>query len=299
MATGALDLARRSRRAELRPSSTARLPAATAPEVGGRIILHDGAIGLVERAEVNAHSAPSGFETHYQVVLPYYGLFAYEAGAKRSLFDAHRVLFVRPDREFRDTHPVAGVGHGSIIITPKRGVLDELCGVRGAAGHSAFEDANRASSPMLRLLAHQLLTGAAHDDNPLRRDEWAIAAVRRALASPPSQPVARVRVVEQAQQLLHARGFDRLSLGEIAAEIGVTSVYLTQEFTRVAGVPLYRYQLALRLNRALGELPHTGDITALALDLGFSSHSHFSAAFRSAFGMTPSQYREGGLERRG
>jgi AraC family transcriptional regulator len=48
----------------------------------------------------------------------------------------------------------------------------------------------------------------------------------------------------------------------------------------------------LRLARALAELPHTDDLTTLALDVGFSSHSHFSAAFRRAFGMTPSQFRD-------
>jgi AraC family transcriptional regulator len=56
-------------------------------------------------------------------------------------------------------------------------------------------------------------------------------------------------------------------------------------------VPLYRYQMRLRLNRALVELPHCNDITGLALELGFSSHSHFTAVFGKAFGLTPSDYR--------
>jgi AraC-like DNA-binding protein len=47
------------------------------------------------------------------------------------------------------------------------------------------------------------------------------------------------------------------------------------------------------LNRALLDLPHCDSITDLALDLGFSSHSHFTSVFRKAFGMTPSQYRAG------
>jgi len=41
----------------------------------------------------------------------------------------------------------------------------------------------------------------------------------------------------------------------------------------------------------LAELPYTDDLTMLALDTGFSSHSHFTAAFRRAFGCTPSQFR--------
>jgi len=32
-------------------------------------------------------------------------------------------------------------------------------------------------------------------------------------------------------------------------------------------------------------------LTSLALDLGFSSHSHFSAAFKRAYGQTPSAFQ--------
>jgi AraC-like DNA-binding protein len=60
----------------------------------------------------------------------------------------------------------------------------------------------------------------------------------------------------------------------------------------VEGVPLHGYLTQLRLARALVELPHASDLTTLALDLGFSSHSHFTAVFRAAFGCTPSQFRE-------
>jgi AraC-like DNA-binding protein len=57
-------------------------------------------------------------------------------------------------------------------------------------------------------------------------------------------------------------------------------------------VPLQRYVTQLRLARALIELPDSDDLTALALDLGFSSHSHFTLAFRRAFGCTPSRFRK-------
>ena len=53
-------------------------------------------------------------------------------------------------------------------------------------------------------------------------------------------------------------------------------MYLTQVFQQVEGVPLYRYQLRLRLARALELLPRYDDLTSLSLDLGFYSHSHFS-----------------------
>ena len=89
----------------------------------------------------------------------------------------------------------------------------------------------------------------------------------------------------------------RWTLAEIAAEVRGSPVYLTQVFQQVEGVPLYRYQLRLRLARALDLLARYDDLSALGLDLGFSSHSHFSAAFRAVYGRTPSEFRQSALHR--
>jgi AraC-like DNA-binding protein len=59
----------------------------------------------------------------------------------------------------------------------------------------------------------------------------------------------------------------------------------------VEAVPLSRYQLRLRLARALHLLGKYDDLTSLGLELGFSSHSHFTAAFRQAFGRTPQDFQ--------
>jgi AraC-like DNA-binding protein len=83
----------------------------------------------------------------------------------------------------------------------------------------------------------------------------------------------------------------RWTLAEIAGELHVSPVYLTQVFQQVEGLPLYQYQLRLRLARALDLLARYDDLTTLALDLGFSSHSHFSAAFRRHYGYSPSAFK--------
>jgi AraC-like DNA-binding protein len=80
-------------------------------------------------------------------------------------------------------------------------------------------------------------------------------------------------------------------LGEIAGEVGVSTTYLAQVFSEQEGIPLYRYHLQLRLARALDLLPKREDLTGLALDLGFSSHSHFTSAFRRHYGISPSEFR--------
>ena len=62
-------------------------------------------------------------------------------------------------------------------------------------------------------------------------------------------------------------------------------------------MPLYRYQRRLRLARALDLISQYDDLTALGLDLGFSSNSHFTAAFREVYGYTPSEFRSTALRR--
>jgi AraC-like DNA-binding protein len=91
--------------------------------------------------------------------------------------------------------------------------------------------------------------------------------------------------------LMLAQSSERLSLDAIGRALNASPVYLTELFRCVEGMPISRHQRQLRLARALTLLPGATDITGLALDLGFSSHSHFTTAFRAVHGMTPSAHR--------
>ena len=94
------------------------------------------------------------------------------------------------------------------------------------------------------------------------------------------------------KEFLEANASASVRLRDVARSVGASPAYLTDVFRRVEGVPVHRYVMQLRLSRALVELPHANDLTTLAFDLGFSSHSHFTVSFRRAFGCTPSQFRE-------
>jgi AraC-like DNA-binding protein len=256
-----------------------------------RLTLHSGMVGEVEDVAVTPHRPVGGYETRHQIVIPYLGLFIYSVGRRSWQLDANRILFVEPGGEFRDVHPLPGVGHAALIINPAAPLLDEVVAARPER-RGAFADRTRPATARLALLGHALLHGAEAAGEALARDELTVAALLEAFASPSGLPAPRSPAVDRAKQLLQAKSAERLSLDRIAAAVGVTGAYLTSEFKRCEGIPLYRYQLRLRLARALVELPHSDSITALALDLGFSSHSHFGAAFLGQFGMTPSRYRE-------
>lgn len=231
-------------------------------------------------------------------MLTYAGLFDYRVGSSVATLDSSRVLYVLGDREFEDRHVVPNVGHASVIITPGRELIDEICGPGGAAQNAHFKAMSAPKSPNIALLSHRLRSLIPTNDNPLAAEELTIATLQATIERQPPRPRPS-RVVDKAKQILHAWGFERISLDDIAREVGVSPVYLTQEFTRTEGIPLYRYQLRLRLDRALLELPDCDNITALALDLGFSSHSHFGALFKSQFGIRPSDFRDEWARRRG
>src|SRR6185436_35916 len=107
-----------------------------------------------------------------------------------------------------------------------------------------------------------------------------------------SPSVATRRLIARTKEFVVGNLGEPFRLGAVATSVGASPAYLTDVFRRCEGLPLHRYTVQLRLARALDELPRAADLTQLALDLGFSSHSHFTAAFRRAFDCTPSEFRE-------
>jgi AraC-like DNA-binding protein len=109
-------------------------------------------------------------------------------------------------------------------------------------------------------------------------------------AASPVDPDAR-DVAERARIELGSRYAEDLSLAALARATGVSRSRLCRAFRRATGTTLHAYRDGLRLRAALEALPVSPDLTALALDLGYASHSHFGACFRRAFGLTPSEAR--------
>ena len=226
---------------------------------------------------------PCGVTTRRQLAITYAGAFEFQVGRSRSWVDPGRLLFAEAHQDFTDHHVIDGVGHSTVILTPGEAVLDELSPAIG----KAFDDRVRACPLKMQMLAQRLRRSA----DPLVAEQLGLAILVASLGEGRRVSIHDPRCVRRAKAILHEANGARLMLSEIAGELGVTPIYLTQAFKRAEGVPLYRYQTRLRLGRALAELPERSDITDLALELGYSSHSHFTAAFRQALGVTPSVYR--------
>ena len=83
----------------------------------------------------------------------------------------------------------------------------------------------------------------------------------------------------------------RESLGDVAAAVGASPFHVCRVFRRETGDSLHRYRTALRLRWSLHPLADGVDILTVALQAGFSHHSHFTMAFKRTFGMPPSEFR--------
>ena len=97
------------------------------------------------------------------------------------------------------------------------------------------------------------------------------------------------QIAEEAKQEL-ARSFTGpVGLHDLGRRLGQSPFHLARIFRQETGYSLHEYRRQLRLRFGLERLPDSsGRLTALALELGFVSHSHFTTAFRREFGMPPS-----------
>ena len=95
-----------------------------------------------------------------------------------------------------------------------------------------------------------------------------------------------------ARDFMHENVATSLTLAEIASAAGRHEIHLAREFRRYFGLPVGDYLRRLRVERAAQLLQRSRlSLSEVALDCGFSSHSHLCRTFQAHQGMTPSQYR--------
>jgi AraC family transcriptional regulator len=281
---------------------TARDPAEDT-QVSTRTTLLNVSVGLVE--DVRSPGASSWtraehFSPDFQLAFPYRGFFIWHVGRDEVVGDVNQVLFVTSGEAYRLSHPVAG-GFAELVVTPSPCVLAELAHAAGLMiatlrTHPLFRRRSSRLTPRLQSVRARFGAWARHpmEIDTLAAEELVLALLRSTLTE--TVAIARPagstqRLIRRTKIFLESHLTKPIRLAGVSRAVGASPIYLTQVFRDVEGVPLHRYLTQLRLARALAELPHTTDITRLALDLGFSSHSHFSATFHRTFGVTPSQFR--------
>lgn len=262
--------------------------------VNDLVTLHTGALGsllLVRCAQSGKHAGPTGFIELPHFVLPLAGSYVWHTGQDDIFADANRVLCFAGREEYSVSHPVSG--DVSICLMPSSMAISRILGTDQRNALSASR--SWPTTFELQLLARQLVHRVFDATPDLEIDENMLLVLELLISgSKLSRREVRVnqRAIRLAKEYVHENPHDKIALSEVAQRVGLNPVYLSQMFAKAEGVPLYRYARSLRLSAALNQLASSKDITSLALDQGFSSHSHFTAVFSKSFHQTPSTVRE-------
>jgi AraC family transcriptional regulator len=239
------------------------------------------------------------------LALPLRGVFVKHHGARQQVVaDVCHGVFFNAGEPYRVSHPVAG-GDRCLAIEPAEELLREIVAECGADGdHRGFGHTHAPLSAGLiasrKSLQHRLAAGLA---GPLEADETALqllTATTHAASSHVDVPSGERRrtearhreIVDATRIALVAQPAARWTLAVLARRVYSSPFHLARAFRRYAGISLHRYQMLARMAAALDEVLDTSrDLAAIGVDLGFAHHSHFTAAFRTSFGVTPSVLR--------
>jgi AraC family transcriptional regulator len=186
------------------------------------------------------------------------------------------------------------------------GVTDELVREVVRSFDAAIDDAPRpichahaSVSPALYRRQRRFFVAVRDREvvDPLAIEETTISLLRAVLGSayddtgqrrPPGQSAARAALVAAARELI-ARDFAApLTLTSLVTRLGCSPFHLCRAFRAATGTTLHAYQTDLRVRATLEGVEAGRRLTDVALEAGFSSHSHFTQAFRRAFGVPPS-----------
>jgi AraC family transcriptional regulator len=106
------------------------------------------------------------------------------------------------------------------------------------------------------------------------------------------RPTLSPRRLRLVLEFMRENMTSNISLVELAQLAGVSQHHFLRCFRDAMGVPPHQHLLELRLAEARRRLSKKSDsLPQVALDLGFSSQSHFTSTFSRRFGIAPGAYR--------
>ncbi|MCI0685678.1 MAG: AraC family transcriptional regulator [Sporichthyaceae bacterium] len=216
------------------------------------------------------------------LVLVRIGVFRRRADGVEAVLDPTTAYVQRPGEVQQVSHPAGGDLCTSMTISPE---IAERLPASGQLRVTAEVD-----------LTHRLLVARAGSGaDPVELGDRSAELVAAVVAEP--VPMSRTRLVEDARALLNAQ--PALPLTRLAAELGVSSWYLSRLFHRVTGTTVSRYRLRLRVRAALERFLEESDgpatrsgLAEIAAELGFADQAHLTRVLGAETGRTPAALRD-------
>lgn len=258
----------------------------------------------------SGHDTPGSAESSpaYGIAVVRSGMFFWRSGSRSTLIRPGTAVFIVPDEEYSVTHHRGFGDAGYYIGLSPQGTRDLLssCDPGAALTTSPKFPVRKLAISAPSYLRQRTAVAAAAKGDFLAAEEGLLTflsdivsdtyarhgvldrGIARALAN-------RRKAREQTAHVLEivaSRYCEPLSLEGIAREVGCSPFHLSRIVTAVAGQSVHQLVIGYRL-RAAAERILDGErnLARIGLAVGFSSHSHFTDAFRRVFNCVPSDLR--------
>lgn len=219
------------------------------------------------------------------------GSFRYHLGRRSHLGDGCTALLHRAGTEYRVGHP-GEEGDDATVVVLGPALFEELFAARTTPSP---ELPLAPGTQLLHARVRATLTSATED--LLSREERTLELLH-AVVNPGTTTLRRAigaaprRAVSRARELLAVNLSTNLRLEALAAEARCSAFHLMRLFRAETGRSLRAYRRELRVSAALARLGDgERDLARLALELGFSHHSHLTDSFRQVLGVSPAKVR--------
>ncbi len=161
--------------------------------------------------------------------------------------------------------------------TGERTVVEQLLGLLARDARAGSPSGPVFAQSVISALLHHIMTGAptgaAGAGHPSSGRDWQVAYVL---------------------DRIHADIAARLSLTELAVEVGVSVQYLCRIFKRATGLTPHQYILGERVAKARGLIANGSlPLADIAHMVGFADQSQMTTTFKHVLGVTPSAFRPG------
>jgi len=242
------------------------------------------------------------------VAFPLHGVFIkHHAHGAEVVAHIGQALFFNAGETYRVSHPV-GSGDDCLVLRAEEEVLRDILAEHDARraehdGHP-FRSTHVALVPEIELQRSLLWHGLRNREASILEVETRglslLSAVMARISPDGSRDAhgasrrTRRREQSHAVAVLLADQPERdWNLDELARRVHASPYHLARSFRAALGEPIHRYQLRMRLALALEKILDSSiALTTLAMELGFATPSHFTAAFGRAYGVTPSALRK-------
>lgn len=243
-------------------------------------------VGDVERQDSNV------------IVLPFSGVFSkHDAPGRHVIGTPSHAVLIAAGTPYRLGYPGA-IGDRALILRFDGAVAPDDLDRRGEAYRS--NGLLPAEAMVLRNLLRARLARSEADEfeseaRGLDLLAMSLCAMRAGDAAMRRGVEPRwARALERVKQAVAVAPAAKWTVEKLAHVAGLSPFHLCRVFRRMTGTSIYDYVLRERLASTLDAVLDGDDLTTVALDAGFASHSHFTARFRRFFGCTPAELRRRG-----